>query len=397
MTVEQQLREYIEAHVEHIDLEDITCPAFVPASSGNQARRHPMLVAAAAAVVLGGVGLAMFPRANDRTDTIASRPTDTASASAPTSDPTATTSSTQESGAPQAATPPAAVTILPDAPRQQNAVTTLFALSDQLANARTVSFKAIDLQVQECLNLLGVHDTPTPTFLTSGYHASAADLIWAWPNQQEATAAGYLRPNDQSDSAQDPGLVTGTPANDALYGKVIGTWEADPAQVKPGFAVGGDIYDGCLPQAQTEILGGGDPIAAYRITDYDYQLQAVVVPALRHVQAADDYVAAAESWIACMGQGGYDVTGPADPLALTWPNPRPTSAEVEMASVDAACKVSSGLADVGNRLFNDEITNWLIANPEAPAEIESYVSDVLERSEAVLRNASRTTSDLPGE
>jgi hypothetical protein len=228
----------------------------------------------------------------------------------------------------------------------------------------------------------GFDDITTPTFLTKGYDISEEDLFWAWPNATQALS-GYVRTNRANDLSVSP-PQSGTEERSALYGDVVGTWQADPNDLEPGFALGGSIYDGCLPKALTEIVGGGDPAAAYRINDYEYLIQGVIYPAIQHVHESEDFLAAESAWATCMTDHGQDVNDASDPPGRTWEPPRPSPAEVGMAVADAACKTSTGLSDVGDLLFGNQVSAWLQENPDQPTDIEAYVVAVIERSAAAL-------------
>jgi hypothetical protein len=81
-----------------------------------------------------------------------------------------------------------------------------------------------------------------------------------------------------------------------------------------------------------------------------------------------------------MNVGGFDVTDLSEPAARSWMSPRPSPAEVAMASADAGCKGSTGLRELGDRVFNEQVTEWFDAHPGDRQEIIDYVTGVIDRS-----------------
>ena len=381
MTVEQQIREFIDTNLTHVDLGDARRASIVPhGTAATPPRPRPrqilLAISAVAATVLVVLGLVAVGRL----------PTDDGIAStSPQSDPKGTTPSTSPATVPTnlsslpvpSTTEPtstiAASTIAPDIPLDSAA---LFDLYDRLSNARTVSFDAIDREVQECMNQKGFADVPTPTFLLADFHQSGDNLAWRFPTDQQASSTGYQRATDNLITVGEP--PEGTPEFAALYGNIVGSWVAPDAP--DGFGVGGDIYDGCLPTAQTRIIGNGDPKAAFRINDYTYRLQDVLNPAIRYVTKSPDFIAAQSAWVQCMNEAGFDVADLVDPAASAWTSPRPSPAEIAMATADAACKTSTGIRELGDRLFNEQVTAWFNAHPDDHQDIIDYVTGVIQRS-----------------
>lgn len=377
MTVEQQIRDFIDTNLQHVDLDDAQNASIFTLETATHRPRRILVAAtavAATALIVGGLVA------------VGHSPTDDGIASTtPQSDPTRTTPSTSlatestnvvttpgpSTTEPFSTTAPS--TIAPDIPLDGSA---LFDLFDRLSTARTISFAAIDQETQRCMIQKGVDDVATPTFLLSDIQPGD-DLVWRFPTEQQTGSSGYLR-----NTAPDLNTVgpppEGTPEYAALYGNIVGTWVNPDAP--DGFGVEGDIYDGCLPTAQTRIIGDGDPKAAFRINDYNYRLQGVVFPAIRYVTSSPDFEAAQEVWVQCMSDAGFDVSDLADPAARSWSSPRPSAAEIATATADAACKGSTGIRELGDRLFNEQVTAWFDAHPDDRREIIDYVNGVIDRS-----------------
>ena len=377
MTVEQQIREFIDANLEHVDLGDARRAPIVTVDTGtNRPRRILVAATAVAATVLVIAGLVAVGH-SPADDGIASTTPPTGPAeTTPNTTPITVPSPASVLPAPSTTEPTPTTSspaITPDTPLDS---ATLFALYQQLSNARTVSFDAIDREVQQCMHQKGFDNVPTPTFLLANFHQSGDNLAWRFPTDQQAASTGYQRATDTLITVGEP--PDGTPEFAALYGNIIGTWVYPNAP--DGFSVEGDIYDGCLPTAQTRIIGNGDPKATFRINDYTYRLQDVLNPAIRYVTKSPDFIAAQAAWVQCMSDGGFDVSDLADPAARSWSSPRPSAAEIATATADAACKGSTGIQDLGDRLFNEQVTAWFDAHPDDRQEIIDYVTGVIDRS-----------------
>jgi hypothetical protein len=83
-----------------------------------------------------------------------------------------------------------------------------------------------------------------------------------------------------------------------------------------------------------------------------------------------------------MADAGFDVPSLDDPPARSWSQPRPSPAETAMATADAACKDSTGVRELGDRLFNQEVASWFDSHPDDRQEIIDFAGGVIERSTA---------------
>ena len=378
MTVEQQIRDFIDANLEHVDLADVRgAPIVTLDTATNRPRRMLIAATAVAATVLliGGLVAVGHSPTDDgiASTTPQSAPTQTTPSTSPATESTIVATAPVPSTTERLPTT-AASTIAPDIASDSAA---LFHLFEQLSTARTISFDAIDREVQQCMNQKGFDDVPTPTFLLSDIQPRGDNLVWRLPTEQQAGLTGYLRVSAPNLNTVEP-PPEGTPEYAALYGNIVGTWVYPEAP--DGFGVEGSTYDGCLPTAQTRIIGNGDPKAAFRINDYGLRLQLVLSLARQFVTTSPDFVAAQTAWVQCMNDAGFDVTDLADPAARSWSSPRPSPAEIEMATADAACKASTGLRDLGDRVFNEQVTAWFDSHPDDRQEIIDYVTGVIDRS-----------------
>jgi hypothetical protein len=373
MTVEELIRDFIDTNLEHVDLADVRRGPIVALDTTDGSPRRLVVAAtaiAATVVVVGG----LVALGNSRTD-------DFIASTTPQTAPTQTPTTPVETVSTDVASLPAPTTT--DAPTSTAAPTlpvssdALFDLFDRLYSAHAIAFVALDHEIQECMNLKGFDDVPTPMFLGADFHPSSDDLVWRFPTDERAATTGYARA-----STSTPITVGEPPEGSqefaALYGNIVGSW-SNP-DVPAGFAAEGDIYDGCLPTAQTRIVGNGDPALSWRINDYIIELQGVLNPAINVVTTAPEFVAAQEVWIGCMNDAGFDVTAPSDPIAGHWADPRPSPAETAMATTDASCKDSSGVRAIGDRIFNEQVASWFEAHPDEPQKILDFISGLVVRS-----------------
>jgi hypothetical protein len=255
-----------------------------------------------------------------------------------------------------------------------------------LEEAQSLSYRAMVKAVTKCMLDQGYtyQSVPDPW---EGFTGELTAHPWNTPGRERASTRGYLQPR-QGDPVVNPDGDTGygTEAyQHALYGDVVDNWEVPPGVAVPdGFAVGGPVMDGCRPSAQTQIVGDGDPRAAFRIGDYFAQLQNVEVRARIEITQSPDYERMVALWAACMGDHGYQYTDLDQPRRKAWPGQRPEAEEIATATQDAACKSEVGLTQYGDRLFAGMVSEWFAHHPGRFAEITEYMKGVTDRAIAIL-------------
>jgi hypothetical protein len=259
-------------------------------------------------------------------------------------------------------------------------------VATMLQAAEDVSYRAMVKAVTECMLDQGYTYQSVPDPVTG-----MADYLttheWNAPTLEVAAARGYLRPGEGI-PVENPDGDTGfgtSAYQHALYGNVVDDWELPPGETaRPGFAVGGPIMDGCRPTAQIQINGGGNPAIAFRIVDYFDELQTFRNQALTAIAANPDYIAAVAAWATCMIDHGYNYASLDEPRHAAWANPRPGSAEIATATQDASCQSEVGLTELGDRLFNDLISDLFAQQPTEYAAITHDLAAIMDRANAVL-------------
>ena len=241
----------------------------VDASGPPATTRRAMAVAAALLVGCGGAGVwfaldRRAPEGGADVTPVSAPATVPATLPLPQTTITTTTQPTAASAAPVTTSTVAA------APPAVDGASTLFELSAQVGATIDLAFAAIDGQTQACLRSRGVEGVATPTYLLGFGEVVADELPWNMPNDSPDTD-GYANAPDRVDTEViDP--PEGSAASVAMYGEIVGTWSDDDPEREPASAVGGDLRDGCLPVAQLDILGGGDPVIAQDLGDAAYRL-----------------------------------------------------------------------------------------------------------------------------
>jgi hypothetical protein len=255
-----------------------------------------------------------------------------------------------------------------------------------LQAAQDISYRAMMKAVSKCMLDQGYTYQSVPDPLP-GFTVELTSHPWNSPTPEMASTRGYLQPR-QGDPVANPDGDTGfgTPAyQHALYGDVVDNWEAPPGVTVPeGFAVGGPVMDGCRPSAQTQIVGNGDPRAAFRIGDYFGQMQIVEIQATIEITATPDYQQKVSEWTACMADHGYHFTDLDQPRRKAWSGQRPDAEELATATQDASCKTDVGFTQLGDQLFDRIVTNWFVEHPGRFTEITDYMKGVTDRSTDIL-------------
>jgi hypothetical protein len=70
----------------------------------------------------------------------------------------------------------------------------------------------------------------------------------------------------------------------------------------------------------------------------DLFIQSVVDRATQRAKGDSRFAAIDADWSKCMKNAGYSFAHPSDPLALTWPPPRPGPKETSTAVADMRCR-----------------------------------------------------------
>lgn len=264
-------------------------------------------------------------------------------------------------------------------------------LRRELNEAMNLAYRAVDAQTAPCMAAAGFEYLPTELY------AAPTRIVhpWNWPNADEASSRGYQSPSRDPINVGDGWGYGGIelpsdPTLRAAYekahdGNLFGTFNNPRTpNDRPGKSMEGPIYDGCYTQAVIDIVRLGVPSIPYDGFAFDLTLQTVRNQALEGVKAAPDFVAAQQQWSVCMRDRGFDVSTIADAPQRDWPAPRPGPEEVATAEADWSCKVTSGIVELGDRLFVEFTDRGLAADNGLVDELRAYIDAVTSRASAVL-------------
>lgn len=217
----------------------------------------------------------------------------------------------------------------------------------ELKETKALADAAVEVETNRCLEGSGfVYHTPAwPIEFRTG----TIGTPWRFSDDAESET---LSTEAASSSAEDDSLE---PAfAQLLYGNVVGEWQRDLGDTPVEFAqaAGGEIYDGCLPIAQRNIIGGGEQERSFQLVDFAYLLTGIERLAISSVLTSDEYQRAHERWQTCIEELGYSIVRfEPDNSVLTQPPPLTTS---EIGAADD-CSNQVGLATTGDELLSTEI------------------------------------------
>lgn len=203
------------------------------------------------------------------------------------------------------------------------------------------------------------------------------------------TVQSWLHPDAELfDRAPSTSAPATTPEySQKLWGNHLGSWEADTENsvAYQGQLLGGEIYDGCFPTAQTEIIGGGEPSKMFVVEEILDLFDSVELEAFSALVADREFLDGVQAWEACMASGGYRILQDAEATFFT---ADPLSANQEDAAVARynECLTESKLTEIGDRLYptyREAATARLIGDG---SEFEAELDAVAERSNDVLSN-----------
>lgn len=166
-----------------------------------------------------------------------------------------------------------------------------------------------------------------------------------------------------------------------MYGEIVGAWSDDDPQREPASAMGGDLRDGCLPLAELELVGGGDPLAAQDLRDAALRLGDTFYSGINEASRDPRYAAALADWTACMDRLGIDAELPDGIARQIRDAQRPTAAHLATATADAECRSSTRLSEIGNELFDVAVQAYFTEHPTLVDGIRTVVNAVTARVE----------------
>jgi hypothetical protein len=260
------------------------------------------------------------------------------------------------------------------------------AMRRRLYEVRDQANRAIDIAVQRCMAERGFEYDPPPRESTeTTSNGSRFARAWNSPAPEEAATLGYL-PSYPSDGAVlEPETLTPAEYERALIGAVIGSWEVDdPSSVPPGGVLGGELFDGCLPVAQGDIIGAGDQRRSFVLNDLGYWLQRLASDATAAVFASEQWSSLAQRWQRCMAETGYPFSEVREPIAVDWPSPRPGPDEIATAVADASCKQQTAMPSAGDAAFGAAFDQLLEVENAQLDDFERTLDGVVERTADVL-------------
>ncbi len=223
----------------------------------------------------------------------------------------------------------------------------------QLVETSRLANDAVMEQTDECMTAAGFEFERAQQ--TDFSVASIEQLYRPWSSPDVSTAAefGYQPAAEMPANLLPPDPQRSGDYETAIYGVETGTWELAPDdQVFDQQALSGPILDGCFPTAQREIIGGGEPSKSFFINDTSYFLQSINNTAARTVLESDAIEALQPEWSDCMEQSGYTYTEFTEvPRNFVGTND-PDDFELAVATTDAQCRDTTGIADLGDQLFD---------------------------------------------
>lgn len=217
------------------------------------------------------------------------------------------------------------------------------------------------------------------------------DYAWPFPPRTDPITPPQVWRSQTAESwlHSDAGITesqatTAPPAttpeySQALYGNYVETWEAETETSNPfaGEVLGGDIYDGCLPTAQADIIGDGDPKKTWRLDEILSLLEDVEWQTFDMILADPEFVEATAAWNSCMEANGYPIDV-AEAATFVPAQPLKPAEESDAVRSYNECLTQTKLTDIGDRLYpiaREQAEAQLIGDArELEAELDSIAS-----------------------
>lgn len=140
---------------------------------------------------------------------------------------------------------------------------------------------------------------------------------------------------------------------------------------------------GCQKGAVEHIYGSLEQFAAFR--QDDYFIQTVTSEAQATAATDPELDKQRRDWASCMSAVGYQYDSPSEPQFAEWPEPRPTTAEIDTAVADMTCREKTKyLAVIG--AAERRAQSKLIDSHSA------LLAEILSRRDAVLARAKGISS-----
>ena len=253
-----------------------------------------------------------------------------------------------------------------------------------LVRASALAESAVNKAVAACMALVG-YTYVVPSGVRDPLVAEALSLrLWDRPQPARAATYGYLIPelSDIAELTPEPVLDPGYEA--ALNGKIVGSWEDTDPPLYAGAPMSGDVYDGCLPSARTQVVGEGRPERLFLDHDLKFHLDSFVYDATSRLYSSNGWQELDEEWAACMREKGFEYSGVADPLSFDWGDARPSAIEMATAVADAECKAAVAYQDRASSLYASTVATHVSENEAEVLEISDSIDALRQRAEQAL-------------
>ena len=230
-------------------------------------------------------------------------------------------------------------------------VPALVSLVRTLGETHDIAVRAVRKQTAECAAAAGYTGEIIDPRLWEFQPLSNTAAPWLYPTLDNARKWGYTPGSDLAVGATEP--LIDPVAERILYGNNSGEWNLTPEEAANAFtgqSIGGPLFDGCLPTAFTEIVGGGDYRAGYLLDDARALVESTLAESATAVTTAPEWLEVERRWVDCMSERGIETSGMAAQRAKSW-NPPFTDQERREATADVECMQSVGAIAVGEQLL----------------------------------------------
>jgi hypothetical protein len=147
---------------------------------------------------------------------------------------------------------------------------------------------------------------------------------------------------------------------------------------------------GCSSVASHNVFGAEDKYEKLtqllQSADSDLRAQA---------QASSAYRDADGRWVACMSRKGYNFSSRGSIYETRWPDPGPTSPEIEAALADFDCAEEVGLEGIEAVVYRENLQVWLEKNPEVPADAAEARAEVIRTCLRLFPDSRKPSTPSP--
>jgi len=220
---------------------------------------------------------------------------------------------------------------------------------------------------------------PGPYTLDRRYSTYTAETARTRGYQPEVNDPRDLRqlPVPEDTAQRAAFLLALTGAEDGLPRDVVSM--VDPVT---GAATGSVVIPGgCQKGAVEQIYGSLEQFAAFR--QDDYFIQTLTSEAQATAAADPELEKQRQDWASCMSAVGYQYDSPSEPQFAEWPEPRPTTDEIDTAVADMTCRESTKYLTIVAAAERRSQTKLIDSHTELLAEILLTRDAVLARAKGI--------------